>query len=153
PHGSKFLRAQPSWRVTTTSRRALSAARRFVRRVLGGPLARPGAARRLLPRRGVSARAIDLPPRVEPAGFGDLPVLETGTDQFRQASVPLLAAACAAGPLCQVQPLGTLGATRFADVSSILRDSRTFSVRVSLVPPLPGLPPFTSLLQDDPPDH
>ena len=49
--------------------------------------------------------------------------------------------------------MGTLGATRFADVNAILRDFRTFSAKVRLVPPLPGTPLFVPLLQDDPPDH
>lgn len=82
-----------------------------------------------------------------------LPTIEYGTDEFREGSVQVLAAACAKGPVCRVLPHDVLGILRFREVDATLRDPRTYSSKVRIVPQPAGVEPATALIQDDPPDH
>jgi vanillate O-demethylase ferredoxin subunit len=91
-----------------------------------------------------------------PAGFDSLPVLDLRAPDFTVAGNRLLAELRAKGPVCRVEPLGTLGFLRWAECDAILRDFKTFSVEFAHSPPVPGAEEETkidTLLREDPPKH
>lgn len=89
----------------------------------------------------------------EPSVIEGLRVVEFGTPQFREDSVRMLAEACAAGPVCRVMPRGVLGVLAFREVDTILRDPRTFSSKVDVVPQPDETQRIGALIGDDPPTH
>ncbi|HYX37762.1 MAG TPA: cytochrome P450 [Oligoflexus sp.] len=92
-------------------------------------------------------------PTSRPAGLDTLPIVEYGTDNFRENSVRIFAEACARGPVCRIMPFDVIGVTRFNDVDAIFRDPRTFSSNVVLAKQPEGTAEIGTLLKDDPPAH
>ena len=91
-----------------------------------------------------------------PAGFDALPVLDLRDPNFTVDGNRLLAELRAKGPVCRVEPLGSLGFLRWADCDAILRDFRTFSAAFERSLPVPGAEEETkidTLLREDPPKH
>jgi cytochrome P450/ferredoxin-NADP reductase len=88
-----------------------------------------------------------------PVSIGRLTTIDYASDEFRESSVRLLAAACASGPLCRVLPHDVPGLLRFSDVDAVLRDPVTFSSRTGLIEPPSGIGRLTVLIGDDPPLH
>ena len=91
-----------------------------------------------------------------PVGFDTLPVLDLRNPDFTTEGNRLLAELRAKGPLCRVEPLGSLGFLRWTDCDAILRDFRTFSAEFARSQPVPGAEEETkidTLLREDPPKH
>src|SRR5215813_8326858 len=91
-----------------------------------------------------------------PAGFDALPVLDLRNPNITVEGNRILAELRASGPVCRVEPLGSLGFLRWADCDGILRDFRSFSVEFAHSMPVPGAEEETkidTLLREDPPKH
>ena len=91
-----------------------------------------------------------------PAGFDALPVLDLRDPSFTVDGNRLLAELRGKGPVCRVEPSGSIGFLRWADCDSILRDFRTFSAAFARSQPVPGAEEETkidTLLREDPPKH
>jgi hypothetical protein len=84
-------------------------------------------------------------------GDGELHPLDP---EFTIEGNRLLAELRAKGPLCRVEPLGSLEFLRWADCDAILRDFRAFSAEFARSQPVPGAEEETkidTLLREDPP--
>jgi cytochrome P450 len=91
-----------------------------------------------------------------PAGFDALPVLDLRDPNVTVDGNRILAELRAKGPVCRVEPLGSVGFLRWADCDAILRDFRTFSAAFERSMPVPGAEEETkidTLLREDPPEH
>src|SRR6516164_5695885 len=91
-----------------------------------------------------------------PAGFDSLPVLDHRDPNFTVLGNGLLAELRAKGPVCRMEPLGSLGFLRWAECDAILRDFKTFSAAFALSAPVPGAGEemnIDTLLREDPPKH
>jgi hypothetical protein len=89
-----------------------------------------------------------------PVGFDTLPILDLRNPDFTIEGNRLLVELRAKGPLCSVEPLGSLGFLLWADCDAILRDFRTFSAEFARSQPVPGAEEETkidTLLREDPP--
>lgn len=89
----------------------------------------------------------------QPVSAGRVPVIDLTADAFHEGSVRILAAACAAGPVCRIEPRGVPGLLRFHDVDAALRDPLTFSSKVGRIAPPAGVSRLDALIGDDPPVH
>ncbi|MBV9131809.1 MAG: cytochrome P450, partial [Chloroflexi bacterium] len=88
--------------------------------------------------------------------FRSLPVLDVAQPDLVREGNHRLAELRTAGPVCQIQPTGSIGFLRWADCDAILRDARTFSSAYDKFQPVPGAEAQTTydtLLWQDPPDH
>jgi cytochrome P450/ferredoxin-NADP reductase len=91
-----------------------------------------------------------------PAGFDALPGLDLCDPKFTVEGNRLLAELRARGPVCRVEPLGSLGFLRWAECDTILRDFKTFSAAFARANPVPGAGVemnIDTLLREDPPKH
>jgi hypothetical protein len=87
-----------------------------------------------------------------PDGFDALPVLDLRNPNFTVEGNRILGELRTKGPVCRLEPLGSLGFLRWADCDSILRDFKTFSVEFEHSGPVPGAEEETkidTLLRED----
>jgi hypothetical protein len=85
--------------------------------------------------------------------FDALAVFDLAAPDITFESNQRLAALCAMGSVCRVEPIGALGLLTWEDCDHVLRDASTFSAAFGRSKPVPGAEAETTfdvLLRQDP---